>query len=225
EQHAQTSGAIAAINAGFFDPNNQRTTSYVTIDGAIVADPRDNSRLVSNPDLISYLDAILNRSEFRHMTCSGQPSFSIAFHRDDLPSPSCILHDAVGGGPRLLPDLQSVEEGFLAYGADGHVIRDAIGSLSPNARSAVGITETGEIVLAMAAQRPEVGDRTGMSLPELADFLSSLGVRDALNLDGGSSSALYVDGTMHYGRFDEERTPVQRPVKSVLLIRSRSLSD
>ena len=239
EQHAQDMGAIAAINAGFFDPQNQQTTSYITIDGAIAADPRENSRLINNPDLAIYMDAILNRSEFRQLTCAAGTTYSIVHHGDgrsesamsDLqdvdPSqegtsdPSCTLDDAVGGGPRLLPTLQSVEEGFLAYDSDDRVIRDAIGSLSPTARSAVGITDTGAVVFVMVAQRPDVGDRTGMSLAELADFLETLGVRDALNLDGGSSSSLYVDGTLHYGRFDAEGNPLQRPVKSVLLVRLR----
>ena len=243
EQHAQDAGAIAAINAGFFDPQNQQTTSYVTIDGAIAADPRENSRLVNNPDLAIYMEAILNRSEFRQLTCDEGTVYSIAHHGDgrsesaisDFPDgatsqegasgPSCTLNDAVGGGPRLLPTLQSVEEGFLAYDSDGGVIRDAIGSLSPNARSAVGITDTGVVVFVMVAQRTDVGDRMGMSLPELADFLETLGVRDALNLDGGSSSSLYVDGTLHYGRFDAEGTPIQRPVKSVLLVRPLAESN
>lgn len=237
EQHAKNAGAIAAINAGFFDPQNQQTTSYVTIDGVIAADPRENPRLINNPDLAIYMDAILNRSEFQQLTCAEGTIYSIAHHGDgrsgsamsDFPGvdpsqggtsdPSCTLYDAVGGGPRLLPRLQSVEEGFLAYDSDNRVIRDAIGSLSPNARSAVGITDAGAVVFVMVAQRPDVGDRTGMSLAELADFLETLGVRDALNLDGGSSSSLYVDGTLYYGRFDAEGNPIQRPVKSVLLVR------
>lgn len=221
-QQAQDAGAIAALNAGFFDPQNQQTTSYVTIGGAIAADPRDNARLINNPDLAPYLEAILNRSEFRRLACGDRPQFTIAYHiayHTDAPPSNCIIERAVGGGPRLLPSLQSVEEGFVAYGADGAVIRDAIGSLSPNARSAVGMTAAGEIVLVMVAQRPEVGDRTGMTLPELATFLESLGVRDALNLDGGSSSSLYVEGTTHYGRFDTEAQPVQRPIKSVIVVR------
>ncbi|HEY9886780.1 MAG TPA: hypothetical protein V6D02_00160, partial [Candidatus Obscuribacterales bacterium] len=47
---ADSTGAIAAINAGFFDPQNGLTTSYVTVDGAIVADPTHNDRLMTNPD-------------------------------------------------------------------------------------------------------------------------------------------------------------------------------
>jgi hypothetical protein len=218
-QQAETLGAIAAINAGFFDPNNQQTTSFVTINGAIAADPRENARLVGNPNLEPYLDAILNRSEFRRMVCNGQPMFHIALHHEPLPDPTCILHDAVGAGPQLLPELQSVEEGFVDYGEDGQVIRDAIGSLSPNARSAIGMTEDGTVVFAMVAQRPELSEQTGLSLPDLADFLASIGVQSALNLDGGSSSSLYVDGTAYYGRFDSAGVPIERPVKSIVFVR------
>jgi len=225
EQQAESVEAIAAINAGFFDPNNQQTTSHVIIDGEHGADPRDNDRLISNPNLAPYLAAILNRSEFRRLICDGQVVFNIAFHQESLPNSTCVLQDAVGGGPQLLPVLRSVEEGFLAYGDDGQVIRDAIGSLSPNARSAIGITETGAIVFAMAAQHPEVGDGTGLSLPDLADFLASIGVQSALNLDGGSSSGLFVEGTVYYGRFDPEGTPIERPVQSIVFVRPRASSQ
>lgn len=38
------------------------------------------------------------------------------------------------------------------------------------------------------------GGSEGMTLPELADLFRSLGVRDALNLDGGGSSVMVVRG-------------------------------
>lgn len=227
EQQARASGAIAALNAGFFDPQNQQTTSYVVVDGELVADPRENQRLVGNPDLAPYMDAILNRSEFRQYRCvegdrhhiRPHIRLDITAHRAPIPE-GCTVHHAVGAGPQLLPSLQSEDEGFVTYSPDGRVVRDAIGSLAPNARSAVGLTADGTLVLVMAAQRADVEGPTGLSLPELADVLASLGVERSLNLDGGSSASLYYDGTMQYGRLNSEGQPVERPVKSVILIRS-----
>lgn len=34
-------------------------------------------------------------------------------------------------------------------------------------------------------------------------------------------SVFYIEGTTHYGRFDAENQPIQRPVKSVIVVRSR----
>ncbi len=204
----------AAVNAGFFDPNNGLTTSYVVQDGALVADPGQNQRLVGNPDLATYMDRILNRSEFRRYDCGGTPSYAIALHQAPVPA-GCALADAVGAGPQLLPQDTSVEEGFVDRAAG----RDALGSQSANARSAVGLTADGSVVLVMVAQVPGVSP-SGMTMGEVAELMRDRGVIQALNLDGGSSSTLIYGGTTHYGRLNASGERVQRPVKSVLWVKN-----
>jgi exopolysaccharide biosynthesis protein len=63
-----------------------------------------------------------------------------------------------------------------------------------------------------------------MSLPELTDVLKWLNGKDALNLDGGGSSTLYVKGAGENGivnyptdnkQFDHEG---ERPVANAILI-------
>ncbi|WP_017300829.1 phosphodiester glycosidase family protein [Nodosilinea nodulosa] len=212
-QACEPEGCVAAaINAGFFDPNNGLTTSYVVQNGALVADPTQNERLVGNPDLASYMDQILNRSEFRRYDCGGTPSYDITLHQEAVPA-GCELVDAVGAGPQLLPQDTSVEEGFVDRGAN----RDALGSQSPNARSAVGIKADGSVVLVMAAQVPGVSP-SGVTMAEMGEILGDRGVVKALNLDGGSSSTLIYQGTAHYGRLNAEGELVQRPVKSILWV-------
>jgi hypothetical protein len=204
--------AIAALNAGFFDPNNGLTTSAVVVDGVLMADPRQNDRLVGNPDLAGYMDKILNRSEFRRYDCGGTPRYAIAFRQDPAPA-GCALGDAVGAGPQLLPQDTSVAESFVDRAAG----RDALGSQGRNARSAVGLTAEGGVVLAMVAQVPGQSP-SGMTLAEVAEFLGDRDVVAALNLDGGSSSTLVHGGTAHYGRLTPAGEPVQRPVKSILWV-------
>jgi hypothetical protein len=181
-------------------------------DGALVADPNQNQRLVGNPDLASYMDRILNRSEFRRYDCGGTPRYDITFHSDPVPA-GCALVDAVGAGPQLLPQDMSVEEGFV----DRATGRDALGSQSRNARSAVGLTAEGGVVMVMVAQVPGVSP-SGMTMAEVADVMRDRGVIQALNLDGGSSSTLIYGDTVHYGRLNAEGERVQRPVKSILWV-------
>ncbi|WP_421657247.1 phosphodiester glycosidase family protein [Leptothermofonsia sp. ETS-13] len=217
---ARQYGAIAAINGGFFDPVNQKSTSYITRQGKLVADPHHNERLIKSPDLAPYLEKILNRSEFRRYRCGSGFRYAIARHRDPSP-PDCQLIDALGGGPRLLPENTAEQEGFIAS-ANGTLIRDAIGSHQLNARSAIGITDRGDILLVMAAQKP---GGTGVSLPDLAAFMKTLGVTQAMNLDGGTSSALYFQNKTLYGKLSEPGNPTRRPVKSVLLVHSMVQSN
>ena len=70
----------------------------------------------------------------------------------------------------------------------------------------------------MVAQKSETPATSGMSLPALADFMKTLGVEKAMNLDGGSSSSLYYNGKSFYGKVDLEGNSVKRPGKSVLLV-------
>ena len=225
---ARREGAATAINAGFFDPQNGKTTSYLLAEGQLIGDPADNERLMENPDLQQYLPEILNRSEFRHYRCR-QPSgesdgesdeYAIARRTDPTPS-GCQLHNAIGGGPQLLPTDTSAAEAFTDTQND-ELIRDAIGSMAPNARSAIGLianTEengTEEIVLIMAAQRE---DAPGFTLSEMTEYAETLGVTALLNLDGGSSSSLYYSDQTYLAKQDANGIPIERPVKSIIVFK------
>jgi hypothetical protein len=60
-------------------------------------------------------------------------------------------------------------------------------------RSAIGSTSTGNILLITAHLSP---NGKGPTLAEMAQLLQQLGTVDALNLDGGSSSSLYLGGQL-----------------------------
>jgi Phosphodiester glycosidase len=213
---AQQHQALAALNGGFFDPQNQRSTSYVTVQGQVVADPTQNDRLINNPDLAPYLNQILNRSELRRYQCGSTIQYDIAPHQSAVPA-NCQLLDALGAGPQLLPELTLQPEGFTDTNAAGTVIRDALGSQQRNARTAIGITANGDLLWVMVAQKPNLSE-SGLSLPELADWMQRQGAVKAINLDGGSSSSLVYQGQSINGKLDSQGNPISRPVKSAVLL-------
>lgn len=215
EQFAESTGAIAVLNGGFFDPQNQKSTSSIVLQGRPVAKPEDNERLMTNPDLLAYLDKILNRSEFRRYQCGQVVRHEITL-RQDVPPANCRLEAALGAGPRLYPFIALEQEGFLDR-QNGTVIRDALGSNQPNARSAIGILPDGSLLWILVAQRPDM-PTSGLSLPELADFMKEQGVEQGLNLDGGSSTSMYFQGETFYGKRNSAGEPINRPVKSVLVV-------
>lgn len=59
-------------------------------------------------------------------------------------------------------------------------------------RTAVGISPDGHLWMMVVDGRQEIS--TGMSLYELAEFMSEFGITEALNLDGGGSTTMMVDG-------------------------------
>lgn len=212
---AQEHNLLAAINGGYFDPVNQKTTSMIVKRSQIVADPHLNERLVDNPDLKPYLNQIFNRAEFRRYLCAGTTQYDIQLHSAPIPQ-GCTLVDALGGGPGLLPQNTAETEAFLTY-KQGQKIRDAIGNDSLNARSAVGITKDGNVILAMVAQQSNQPG-SGISIPQLGSALAKLGAVKAMNLDGGSSASLYYDNQAIYGKIDQKGREVIRPIKSVLSV-------
>lgn len=92
---------------------------------------------------------------------------------------------AIGGGPFLLRGgeiaVDASDEGFPPSFSD-----------TKHPRSAIGLTAKGEIWLVVIDGRTE--NAGGMSLPELAAAMKDLGCVEAINLDGGGSSALAVKG-------------------------------
>jgi exopolysaccharide biosynthesis protein len=64
-----------------------------------------------------------------------------------------------------------------------------------NPRTAAGIREDGSLVLVVVDGRnPE--HSIGASIPEMAGLMRHLGAIDAINLDGGGSSAMVVNGEL-----------------------------
>ena len=104
------------------------------------------------------------------------------------------VEQAIGGGPWLVKDgkpaVDGVEQGF----------RDASFSDSRHPRTAVGGTLNGELLLVTVDGRQP--HSRGMTLPELADHMLKLGAYQAINLDGGGSTAMVVRGLYVNGNSD-----------------------
>ena len=59
-------------------------------------------------------------------------------------------------------------------------------------RSAVGLSEDGQTLLLVAVDGRQEGHSRGVTLAELGELMKGFGATDALNLDGGGSTALVV---------------------------------
>lgn len=89
----------------------------------------------------------------------------------------------ISGGPYLVKNNQVyvdiAEEKLLAIGGR-------------NPRSAIGYTADNDLILVAVDGRE--GSSVGLTLTELAYFMKSLNCVNAINLDGGGSTVMYVDG-------------------------------
>lgn len=93
-----------------------------------------------------------------------------------------------------------------------------------HARTAIGILSSGHWILAVVEKSQATGS-PGMSLPELSSFLQKLGCYTALNLDGGGSSTLYLEGKVINNPENElEDTiclPIARRIGDAILVLPR----
>lgn len=73
---------------------------------------------------------------------------------------------------------------------------DNLESQSVEPRTAAGINQNGRWLFLAVIDGRQTGYSEGATFPELADFLITLGVYTGLNLDGGGSSAMAIEGVL-----------------------------
>ncbi len=119
------------------------------------------------------------------------------------------MKTAIGGGPVLVQNgkIKITNEAELKF--TGKAIKDK------HPRTAMGYTHDGYLVI-MAIQGRLPGIAEGASLEQEARLMISLGCVEALNLDGGGSSCLLVNGIETIKPSDKTG---ERPVPAVFIIR------
>lgn len=175
------------INAGFFDPKNEKTISYIVDDYQTVADPIFNENLMLNPVLRKNLKPILSRTEFRVLDCDSKLKYEIASH-DAKVDFLCSIKTSAQGGPQLLPNLRLEEEFFIQKDAEGNIIRESASVLQKTARTLIGLKS-----LAKGEQEIHVFIVTNehpMDIYEARALCASYGLDSAMAFDGGSSTSM-----------------------------------
>lgn len=116
-----------------------------------------------------------------------------------------VAREVVGGFPVLLRNGAVVEH--------GSEVRPSFGE-TRHPRTAVGRSADGRRTLLVVVDGRQASYR-GMSLAELATLMRELGAAEALNLDGGGSSALVVRGAVVSHPSDRQG---ERPVGDALAL-------
>lgn len=202
-EFAQRLNAPVVINGGYFrmDLNPSRHVGILQVDSVLIeaATPsvlRGETRFFLHRAAIGFGSA--NRVEIGWVSSHEDTVFKWDRGISNLPDQpgdrlnrkyASIwgLRDILGGGPRLL------QAGKKAISINEEVF---FGTSIPEThpRTAAGITSEGDLILLLVDGR-QMQSR-GANLQELADILLSLGCVEGLNLDGGGSSALVVNGRL-----------------------------
>ena len=191
---ARRHDAVAAINGSFFDMSRHNPICYLRIDG--------EEKGENTPQQVDSL----HRKYYQYGSVSLRNGH-----------PRIFIPDSARMAERLLPDSNIMTAGpLLVYKNVLMPMRDDKSFVtSRHNRTAIGIKADGTVLLVTVDGRTRQSE--GFSLTDFQRFLRIIGCRDALNLDGGGSTAMYVKGYPHGGLlnhptdngrfdFDGERT-------------------
>ncbi|MEO9209582.1 MAG: phosphodiester glycosidase family protein [Ginsengibacter sp.] len=117
------------------------------------------------------------------------------------------MQTVVGGGPVL------IQENEVKISNNEELKFPNKGLTTRHPRTAIGYTNNGQLIIFVCEGRSETA--RGLDLLQMAKILQEIGCKEALNLDGGGSSCLLINGRQVNNPSDKEG---QRAVPSVFMI-------
>ena len=202
-QFSQNKKARVVVNGGYFlidkTPTEHVGLLYVnnrTVAPATRSVLRNNKRYFTARGALGFLDD--GGIDIAWVTSRNDSLFNFPEPLENQPeepvdsfdfskAETWEVDDAIHAGPVLMHDgkirVTSNEEVFF-----GSTIPDI------HPRTAAGYRNSGELVLLVVDGRQV--DSRGVDLQELAILMRDLGCVEAINLDGGGSSAMVVDGKL-----------------------------
>ncbi len=193
--------ALVAINGGFFDTKNGGSVDFVKINNQVV----DTSRYKPNQALPFHAVSgiVIHKNKFRIINGSTQNAWE-----KNLKEENVLLT-----GPLLRLDNQNQTLAKTAFNDNRHP------------RSCACVTNDKKLLLITIDGR--TSESYGVNLHELTYFAKQLNCRDAINLDGGGSTALYIanqpeNGVVNYPcdnrKFDHAG---ERAVSNIIYLKQR----
>ena len=227
---------LLVVNTGFFSFETNQNLNMVVKDGSLVAynivslkGKGDDSMFYYYPTRSAigidrkrkadvawiFTDSSHRRAyafEEMPVIAKGEDKAPTIYDLRDIEWKWWKMRTAVGGGPVLIHDgrirITNREEQLFVNGEN-----------DKHPRTAMGYTRDGRLII-LAVQGRFPGIAEGATLDQEAKILRDLGCYEALNLDGGGSSCLLVNGKHTIKPSDKEG---ERPVPSVFLIKQRAV--
>jgi hypothetical protein len=236
---ARRTAALVAVNGDFALPGGRPVHAFAK-DGRLlqtIADPGGRSRFFAVESRPPYLPHIgtAQRDVLLSVPSTSLTAPILSVNRGPGEGGGHVLTAPTGSSAgSLVAELVAGEPVELSWSLGWPDVRDALGG-SPvlvqagavieasvngtdrfsqrNPRTAVGHRSDGTVLLVTVSGRGADGS-AGMTLRELAQYFVRLGASDALNLDGGGSTTLVIDGEVQNSPSDG----LERAVSSALVL-------
>jgi exopolysaccharide biosynthesis protein len=165
---AQKYNAVAAINGGFFDRDHGGSVSYFELNDSVISQKRPDKIKWAVPDSLTNGSIVLTKNH----KIIIEPAKTSQFYEESkkeaavlVTGPLLVYHS----NPMILPDM-----GF---------------SFKRNPRTCLCITKESVIFVTIDGRSEQAA---GMNLIETQKYLMDLGCYDAINLDGGGSTTMWI---------------------------------
>lgn len=184
---AQRYGAIAAVNGGFWkrDGDPAGILKIANHWYAIPIKPRGAIGWKNNGKTV-IIDRVLTNRTMDGLDDSSIEVVPVSSPPNTVAEQWREMEHIVGGAPVLIRNGKILNDYSSEQVSNSFLVKR-------HPRTAVGIKSTGEWVFVVVDGR-FFGFLGGMTINELADFMLMLGSMEALNLDGGGSSTLVIEG-------------------------------
>jgi exopolysaccharide biosynthesis protein len=199
---ARRPDAIAAVNAGFFSMETGIPTDLLKVDGTIISGTKRARGAVGILDRDGVTELLFDRLR---VATSGRPTYEPLL--GTRPADWAEAQDAVGGAGLLLFDGRE-----LTDFTDERFVKGFDTTRHP--RTLIGAGGDGAIWLVTVDGRNPLLS-LGMSFTELQRLSRRLGLRSALNLDGGGSTTMWVAGQVVNRPTDAQGL---RPVSEAIVV-------
>ncbi len=198
-RQASSVNALAAVNGGFFNIKNGGSVTYIKAGGSIT--DADTARSwARNTNMNGAVLIKQGKEIFIDRAVSNNRFDSMTGFEDILVTgPLLVKNDSM----IVLPGTSLV--------------------ISKHPRTAIGLRNRRKAVLLTLDGR--TGEAIGLTLRELAEFMALLRCRDAVNLDGGGSTTMWINGKPFNGvvnmpcdnkKFDHEG---ERAVSDIFILK------
>lgn len=206
---ATDNGATFGVNAGYWDVRIALPSTFLKLGGKQIAQTADFEK--------ERVDGVV---------CLGKKKVIIDYCKaGEEARYAAKYNDILASGPMLIDQGKSIDhESYTKRLVDNSGGKD-LGAyytyIRRHPRTALGTDKKGNVVMVVVDGRSK-GNAEGVTIAELTKVCEWLGLRDAINLDGGSSSTMWsnTDGVINFPcrnkKFDHAG---ERKVSSVMLVK------
>ena len=172
---------------------------------------RRGNSVIPSDGVVLAIEPRAGRDWLRTITASTTGTLEIAL----TPKKWQQIQHGIGGNLRLVRDGK-IEPELLAFGASyGRTAYEHRNGASRHPRSALGFNDDKLFLIAIDGREP--GYSMGMTLYDMGKFFSELGIKHAINFDGGSSSTLWALGKV----VNSPSNGYERRIFNVAMIRAK----